>query len=253
MKENIKSSFRIAKKIDTIYEENASYIGMKENIKSSFRIVKKFDTIYEENASHYDLKEDFYGIPRIDKDPDDFNIKYSGTDRDPVFIPKYTFIGKLFRKIFSKPMNNIRARNFYSKLEKKQEAFLHDIYRLNDAINLLDLLEEKERYEIIWVKINDSSIKTPRGFISMGFEPTWFPGQFSALCDCMFIQKWHGTDPDGSLFLDYYKKLNEYGLFKNENECSDFTKYYESFEWTERGPYQITEIFRFSNRPIQTN
>ena len=66
-------------------------------------------------------------------------------------------------------------------------------------------------------------------------------------------QNWHGTDPDGNLFLDYYKKLNEHGLFKNENDCSDFTKYYESFEWTERGPYQITEIFRFSNRPIQAN
>ena len=84
MKENIESNSRIVKKLDTIYEENASYIGMKEDIKSSFRIVKKFDTIYEENASHYDLKEDFYGIPRIDKNPDDFNIKYSGTDRDPV-------------------------------------------------------------------------------------------------------------------------------------------------------------------------
>ncbi len=59
----------------------------------------------------------------------------------------------------------------------------------------------------------------------------------------MLIPRWHGTDEEGTLFLDHFSKLNRHGLFPTAQEAETFLKYYLSFDWTETGDYEIAEVF----------
>jgi len=47
-------------------------------------------------------------------------------------------------------------------------------------------------YEAVWTRIAHLGIAEPKGFKSIGYEPTYFTGDhFSASCDCMLIPRWH--------------------------------------------------------------
>ena len=62
----------------------------------------------------------------------------------------------------------------------------------------------------------------------------------------MLIPRWHGTDEEhGTLFLDYYRRLNQHGLFQTASDAWQFFDYYCSLEWTEnvRSEYVMVEVF----------
>ena len=63
----------------------------------------------------------------------------------------------------------------------------------------------------------------------------------------MLFPRWHGSDPEGTLFRDHFEKLNSFGLFYNRNDAREFLKYYLSFDWTETGEYYITEVALLKN------
>jgi hypothetical protein len=60
----------------------------------------------------------------------------------------------------------------------------------------------------------------------------------------MMFPRWHGTDKEGILFLEYFKKLKIDGMFENSNTAKEFLNYYLSFTWTETGKYEIVEVFK---------
>jgi hypothetical protein len=61
----------------------------------------------------------------------------------------------------------------------------------------------------------------------------------------MMIPRWHGTDGDGTLFLDHFRRLNQHGLFESEGNAWKFFDYYCSLDWTEndRSDYVMVGVF----------
>jgi hypothetical protein len=198
--------------------------------KSGFLIVKAFNKLYEDYVVRYNLKSEVYAIPRLDRTPSDYKIKYRGIDRDSIcgYATSDDLAGvRLF------------------ELEEEQRSQDDFVFEEQDAIDVLQYLdEEKEDYEIIWLRIINSGDTVPQGYKSIGFEPSYFyEDHYSAICDCTLIPRWHGTDKEGVIFREYFDKLNSYGLFDNASTAKDFLDYYLSFDWTEKGDFEIIEVF----------
>ncbi len=79
-------------------------------------------------------------------------------------------------------------------------------------------------------------------------RPILTSSHFSQLCDCLVIPRWHGTDEEGTLFLDHFRRLNRRGLFDERQEAEDFQEYYLSFDWRERDICDIVEVFLPADR-----
>jgi hypothetical protein len=200
---------------------------------AGYLIVKTYATIYHEHAQRYNSTKDHnwgYDISRIDASPDKCKIQYHGIDRDAL---------NGYRE------SNILAEIRMDELEETRQCLEGFIFSIDDLNSILSYLENSENYEVIWVRIAGSCAKPPENFISAGFEPTYFGGNhFSALYNCMFLPRCHGTDSEGILFKDYFNQLNEYGLFSSVDLAETFLDFYLSFDWTEHfGEYFITEVF----------
>ena len=120
-----------------------------------------------------------------------------------------------------------------------------DFYLIQPMLPMFyNIIEDKQNYEVIWTRTIHTNINPPEGFYSIGYESSYFiSDHFSASCDCMMIPRWHGTDDEGLLFMDYFNKLNQYGMFNSAEETEAFLKFYLSFDWTETGDYETAEVF----------
>jgi hypothetical protein len=128
----------------------------------------------------------------------------------------------------------------FDELYLEQDFIKKEI--LDDVYSWLE--NEKHKYETIFVKIADIDCEVPKSFNSIGYEPSFFyTDHFSASCDCMLLPRWHGTDEEGFVFLNYFRELNSCGLFNSIGIAKDFLDYYLSFDWTESGDFFITEVF----------
>jgi hypothetical protein len=208
---------------------------------NGFLIVKKFEVLYEEYKERYNLTSDCYAIPRIDRLPINYRIQYRGIDRESL-----TPNDKYPRNLAEIRLARLDAQRKYNH----PDIYYNELILVGDFIdiNLLDemftlLGDDESKYEAIFVKKAEISCKIPRSFSSIGFEPSYFySDHFSASCDCMLFPRWHGTDEDGTLFLNYFNQLNLFGLFNSIKIAKEFLDYYLSFDWTETGDYYITEI-----------
>lgn len=198
-------------------------------IDAGFLIVKTYEQLYNDHVSRYDLHTAIYAVPRIDQNPNSYSIQYRGIDRDA--LDSYCESDK-------------KAELKMAELEEKgdcKDGFLFSESIVRDVVSC-GLFEQE--YEIIWARRLSSGLSEPKGFCFVGYEPTFFEGDhFSASCDCMLMPRWHGTDKEGTLFLNYFKMLNQYGLFTSVNDAEHFLQFYLSFDWTETGDYTIAEIF----------
>lgn len=198
-------------------------------IEAGYLVVKTFPKLYQDYVQRYELSKPFYALPRVDLCPTDYEIQYRGVDRD--VLDAYAD---------SDDLAEIRMLEL-EKENKCEDGFLFTQAEVDDVISYL---ADSEGYEIIWTRIAQSNHKPPDGFDSIGFEPTYFVGDhFSASCDCMLIPRWHGTDREGTLFKDYFDKLNRHGLFETQDIAKSFLDFYLSFDWTETGDYEIAEVF----------
>lgn len=202
--------------------------GHNLEIEAGYLIVKTFPKLYKDYVQRYALSTSVYALPRIDLGPDDYEIQYRGIDRDA--LTPYTDSDNL-------------AEIRMSEMEKDSRCGDGFLFTQADVNDVMSYLIDSNTYEIIWTKIAKSNDKPPDGFISIGFEPSWFIGDhFSASCDSMLIPRWHGTD-EGTLFKDYFDKLNRYGLFETYDIAKSFLDFYLSFDCAETGEYEITEVF----------
>jgi len=198
-------------------------------IEAAHPIVKTFVRLYRDNAPRYKLTKDFYGLPRIDKTPESYPIRYRGLDRDA--LGPYSN---------SNDLAEIRMAEL-EKIGKCADGFLFSDETVRDVMSFA--LSPAD-YEVIWTKLASSRILAPAGFASASFDPTCFVGDhFSASCDCMLIPRWHGTDNDGTQFRDYFRQLNRFGLFCSPGAAQTFLDFYLSLDWTETGDYAIAEVF----------
>ena len=198
-------------------------------IQAGFLIVKTFEQLYQDYVQRYQLSQSVYAIPRVDLQPNDYKIQYRGIDRDAL-------------DPYENSDNLAEIRMDELVIEHKcEEGFLFSFEIIHDV---LSYIENIKQYEVVWTRIANSDHLPPKSFISIGFEPSYFTSDhFSALCDCMLIPRWHGTDKEGTLFQNYYRQLNPYGLFDTAFAAKDFLNFYLSFDWTETGNYEIAEVF----------
>ena len=200
------------------------------DVQAGFLIVKTYPRLYRDYAQRYDLRVPFYALPRVDKQPAESPIQYLGLDRDA--LDPYDK---------SDNLAEIRMDELLKEGKCSESGF---IVSPDYVLEVRKFVSDPLDYEEVWTRIEGVSQEPPLGYVSVGYEPTYFSGDhFSASCDCMIFPRWHGTDREGTLFLEHFRELNAFGLFASAEAASSFLIYYLSFDWTETGDYEIAEVF----------
>jgi hypothetical protein len=215
--------------------------GEGSSITQGFLVVKRFEVLYREFSELPRFAErptsdcPVYAIPIRGTSPEQAKVRYRGLDRDA--LSPYDK-GKLAEARLAE-----LKRKFPYWTDEALEDFVPTIEEARDVLRWADY-EFPDAYELVWARIASNSAQPPEGFVRLGYDPTYFGGDhFSAICDCMCFPRWHGTDPEGQIFLKYFERLNKNGLFDNPALASDFLAYYLSFDWTETGEYEIGEVW----------
>ena len=202
------------------------------NIKAAYLIVKRFEVLYKEFAQDPEFNRAIYGVPLFGTDWSTSRVRYHGLDRDPISAwddPRALLAEIRMAEIWDGPT--------WVKFVLLQSEDVTDVLKWAEA-------EVPGEYEPVWARLAGFDITPPTSYRLAGYEPSYFPGGcFSASCDCMCFPRWHGTDPEGVLFSEHFKRLNGYGLFNSANEADNFLTYYLSFDWTEMGDYESIEVW----------
>jgi hypothetical protein len=215
------------------------FYGENTVVKCGYLIVKTWERLYEEAPDP--LPGEIYGIPSKVVDARTRQKPYRGIDREPL-EPRSEEEERLWGDTVT-PVIERPAQRRLSELERQGLVEDRFIGRIDDVLSVWTLLDRPQDFEVIWAKDHLSDCAAAESSIRLGYEPTWFTGDgFSALADCMFLPRWHGTDAEGIVFKGYFQRLNENGLFDSAHDALDFLDYYRSFDWTESGDYVIAEI-----------
>lgn len=225
-----------------IYEcyETNKIVEKEYNVFSQFVTAKKYSVLYEEIFREH--KKDIrifqqknkmiYSIPFKEKP----TTIYNGAGRMGLDI------GDKIKKNISDEEKQI-AEKIYKDINFADELMQDE----KTALCFVNLFEEAEKYELLWVKSTDSKDTAPNNYKFIGYDVTYVPdysGAFSIICDCFFIPRWHGFDDEGTLFIPDYKKLNSNGLFDSFEDAQSYMFKYLSEDWTERGVYCIVQTYR---------
>lgn len=208
------------------------------NVEFAYLVLKRFEVLYKEFAQKPEFKLPIYALPLFGTDWNASRVRYHGLDRDPL-------------SAWDDPLASlaeIRMAEIRNTEEDGVPYWVNKeyIFRAEDLNEVLKWAEEEVpgEYEPVWARVAGFDNTPPISYNLAGYEPSYFPcGFFSPLCDCMCFPRWHGTDQEGALFSEYFKRLNSYGLFDSWNDANDFLTYYLSFDWTETGEYQIIEVW----------
>ncbi len=177
---------------------------------SQFCIVKKYDVLYREALPRFEKHRNTpYALLGKEKG---MRI-YKGIDREPL---EYT------------------PDDFHEYI---QESAI----RYSDAIH-------KQDADLLFVRVVGCDAKIPDGFALLGYDTAWVFGHgacdgFSAICDCMFLCRWHGCDAEGTEFVSEFQKLNENGLFDCAEDAEAYLMHYLAQDWAELDEYCIYEIY----------
>lgn len=177
---------------------------------SQFVIVKKYETLYKDELPRFEKHENTpYALPAKGKSI----MVYKGLDREP--------------------------------LEYTPDDF-HE-YSPENAVQFFASCVDQDA-ELLFVRVAGCEDKIPDGLTLLGYDAAWIFGYgicdgFSAICDCMFLCRWHGCDNEGTEFLSEFKKLNKNGLFDTAEETDEYLIHYLSQDWAEQGEYCIYEVY----------
>jgi hypothetical protein len=200
---------------------------------SGFLILKRFEQLFREFATKPGFDRRIYALPVFGDDLSKATIRYRGLDRDAI------------RPDARGSLAEIRMAELDP--DDVGDGFLGTLEQAMDVLRWAHE-ETPDAYEVAWARVAGTSEAPPAGFDLLGFEPSYFTGDhFSAVCDCLCFPRWHGTDPEGTLFGEHFKRLNRDGLFHLAAEASAFLAYYLSFDWTETGDYEIAEVWRMGS------
>ncbi len=179
---------------------------------SQFCIVKKYDHLYEKELPRFVKHEETpYALPAKNK----IMHIYNGIDREPL---KYT------------------PDDFHE-------------YTESAAIQYFNSLSKQET-ELIFIRITGCGDSLPDSFSFLGYDVAWLFGYgdcdgFSAICDCMFLSRWHGCDDERTEFKEEFQWLNNNGLFNNVDDARNYLIHYLNQDWSELGDYCIYEIYGY--------
>ena len=110
-----------------------------------------------------------------------------------------------------------------------------------------NLLENRNEIEIIFIRATGQTDIIPNRYVLYGYDVTYPVGEvsdgFSIIGDCLFWGRWHGCDKEGTLFINEFKTLNEYGLFDSAQVAYDYMIKYLNQDFAETGDYCIYEVY----------
>ena len=120
-------------------------------------------------------------------------------------------------------------------------------YPPQKAIAFYDSIHNQDT-ELLFIRAAGCNDPIPDGFTLLGYDAAWVFGYglcdgFSAICDCMFLCRWHGCDAEGTEFLSEFRKLNNNGLFNSEKEAAEYLIHYLNQDWAERDAYCVYEVY----------
>jgi len=191
---------------------------VKEKLVDSFSMfitATPYEILYKSHLSRFKKHPlNIYGLP-FHEEPQKI---YQGVDREG--------IGQFDQK-----------GNYVSDEDLKTEI---DLLEYMSANNI------NKKMDVLWIRSYGDSTDCPQHYEFLGYDISYEPsisGTFSIICDCLFICRWHGCDPEGTLFVDDFNKLNENGLFSNSDDAYQYMVRYLKQDWTERGEYYILEVF----------
>lgn len=222
-------------------------------MKSGYLIVKTFERVFREYLKLCDFKKwplrsdrGIYSIPWKGMPADDYEKRYRGVERDPLFSwdEKDEEIFRGSGMVAEPEDAELEAHLAVGRFEKAQETDNDFIKSHEDAVSAFNLLQTPVEREIIWIRDAESDSSGLPDYPLLGYDPSYSGGDwFSAISDCMCFPRWHGTDTEGELFKKYHDNLNQYALFDTPEMAREFLEYYLSFDWTEHiGEYVITEV-----------
>ncbi len=179
-------------------------------VTSQFCIVKKYDILYR-NA-----------LPR-----------FKEHEKTPYALPARYKVMRIYKGIDREPLE-YTPDNFHEYTQKS-------VIQYFDSIDKTDA-------ELLFIRAAGCNDKIPSGLISLGYDTTWVFGHgacdgFSAICDCMFLCRWHGCDNEGTEFISEFQKLNNNGLFNSADDAEKYLTHYLEQDWAEQGAYCIYEIY----------
>ena len=179
-----------------------------EFTQSQFCIVEKYTSLYKKALNRFDQNTP-YALPGRDKE---IRI-YNGIDREPAeFTPDDM-----------------------------------DQYSADEAMAYYKELNN-DNLELLFYRMTGSEDEVPANMRFIGFDVGYPFGMgcgdgFSAVCDCMFLCRWHGCDDKGTEFLKEFQQLNENGLFDSAETAVNYLYHYLSLDWSERGYFCVFEIY----------
>jgi len=179
-------------------------------VSSQFCIVKNYETLYKDALPRFEKhKNTPYALPAKEKTM----RTYKGIDRSPL---QYT------------------PDDFHE-------------YSPEGAIQFFNSISNQEA-ELLFIRVAGCEDRIPNGLTLLGYDAAWIFGHgtcdgFSAICDCMFLCRWHGCDNEGTEFLSEFRKLNNNGLFNSADETDEYLIHYLSQDWAETGEFCIYEIY----------
>ncbi len=215
---------------------------------AGFLIVRTYDWLFEWycGCGLFDeaLNLGIYALPQKGLRPENYEKRYAGIDRDPLWRWMDSIeSAKLDDEELKRLSVEKGAKTALQRLQDLGLSWEDFIFSLDDARDVFSKLLEPREWELIWTAKAESNAPEPPGAIFLGYEPTWFYGDhFSAVADCMCFPRWHGCDPEGILFKEYFDRLNEHALFAAAEEAQRFLDYYRSFKEAEIGDYHIAKV-----------
>ena len=222
-------------------------MGAEKWADRGYLIVETFEHLWDAFRKPWDGDGYFYGIPKKGVPASGAPKRYRGIDREPL-DPYSDKTVETFGDLVA-PRREAAAQRTLAVLEDEGRVRMNFIQKLEDAEGVFAAIENPQRFELIWAKDylgdEDRGDERPAGDARLlGFEPSYLrPDHFSAIADCLFFPRWHGTDREGTAFREYFDSLNEDGLFGTAAEALAYIEYYRSFDWTERATWILTEVW----------
>jgi hypothetical protein len=141
--------------------------------------------------------------------------------------------------------DSLLARQLFAKLEETNtlKDTFDDLcfFTLADMQSVYDLIDDKEKYEIIQF-IENEAIINPK---TLGFDVGYLAADYSVIADTGIKPTWHPPDFDDMQdIIKHLKKLNEHCLFPTFQDAKDYRELYLTKTWGEKEMYdgQITTI-----------
>jgi hypothetical protein len=211
---------------------------------SGYLIATRFNVLYAaalasgRYVTNPATSEPVYGIPHRSRPvPPQGMPQYRGIDRDPPDPDSLSAETDEANLLLPEILSAADRTDGWVTAEK-------DILRVWNALGA-----RQAKYEIIFGKEWEDAAEPPPGAQFLGCDAAYFASDhFSCICDALFIPLWHGTDPEGTLFKEYFCRLNTNGLFNSNDEALEYLRYYLGFDWTEHDDrFTSIEVYVLQN------